>query len=71
MARFGLGRSGSTAAKPPKEKKQRFQFIGQIKQIYTLAKREDPRIGLWLALIVLGVLAVAFAIGYSSGTRTT
>ncbi|GAB95073.1 hypothetical protein BJY21_004218 [Kineosphaera limosa] len=68
MARFGFGRRGSGgAASAPKEKKQRFKFFRQVKQIYGLAKRDDPRIGLWLALIVLAVLVVAFLIGLALG----
>lgn len=66
--KFRFGKRGDKAAtKPPKEKKPRGQRLAQMKQVYGLARRGDPRIGLWMALAVAGVLVVGFLIGYALG----
>ena len=62
MARFGRGGGGSTAVKAPK--KQRFE---KLRQIYELAKHDDPGI-LWKLLgIVLVVALVGLLIGLAVG----
>lgn len=65
--KFGIGRRGATAAKPPKEKKPRFERLKQIKVVYDLARRQDPRLPLWMGLAALGVLVVGFLIGLAFG----
>ncbi|MDO5710871.1 MAG: DUF4191 domain-containing protein [Micrococcales bacterium] len=65
--RFGKGGGATKAPKPPKEKKPRGQRLAQLRQVYTLAQRGDPRIGLWMALAVAGVLLLGFFIGLAVG----
>lgn len=67
MAKFGFGKGGASAAKPAKEKKPRGQRLAQLRQVYALARRDDPRLPLWLGLIVVGVLLVGFLIGLALG----
>ena len=63
--RFSFGKGGATKA--PKEKKPRGQRLAQLRQVYTLAQRGDPRIGLWMALAAAAVLLVGFGIGLAVG----
>lgn len=63
MARSS-GRKGATAALPDKPKKQRFE---RIRQIYGLAAKDDPRIALKMAGIVLAVVLVGLLIGLAVG----
>lgn len=65
--RFGFGRRGATAAKPPKEKKPRFERLRQIKQVYQLARQHDRRLPLWMGSAALAVLLAGFLIGLSFG----
>lgn len=67
--KFGIGkRGGATAAtKTPKEKKPRFERLRQIKQVYELARRHDPRLPLWMALAALAVVLVGFLVGLAFG----
>ena len=65
--KFGIGRRGATAAKPPKEKKPRWQRLKHIQQVYQLARRDDPKLPLWMGLAALGVLLLGFAIGMLFG----
>lgn len=57
-------RQGATAATPTAPKKERF---GQLKQIYGLAKQDDPQLPLKLAGIVLGITLVGVLIGWPLG----
>lgn len=63
--RFSFGKGGATKA--PKEKKPRGQRLAQLKQVYGLAQRGDPRIGLWMALALAGILLLGFGIGLAVG----
>ena len=63
--RFSFGTRD--ASKAPKEKKPRGQRLAQLKQVYGLAQRGDPRIGLWMALAVAGILLLGFGIGLAVG----
>lgn len=63
--RFSFGKRD--ASKAPKEKKPRGQRLAQLKQVYGLAQRGDPRIGLWMALAVAGILLLGFGIGLAVG----
>ncbi len=66
--KFRFGKRGANAGSaPPKEKKPRGQRLAQLKQVYGLARRGNPRIGLWMALAALGILLVGVAVGYAVG----
>ncbi len=71
MAKFGIGRRGSSAApKPPqspKPKKERFKRLKQIKQVYDLARRNDPKLPWLMWGAALGILLVGFLIGLALG----
>ncbi|MDO5626946.1 MAG: DUF4191 domain-containing protein [Mobilicoccus sp.] len=58
---------GATAAKKPKEKKPRKERFTKIKQIWSLAKHDDPRIGLKFAGIALAITLVGLLIGLAIG----
>lgn len=45
-----------------KTKKERFKWVGQIRQTYQIAKAEHPRIGLLLSAIFFGVLILGVLI---------
>lgn len=51
---------GATSMSPASEKQPRF---AQMRQVYTLARAEDPYIGWWMALCVVGVVVVGAIIG--------
>lgn len=53
-------RKAGTKAKVKKPKKDR---LGQFKQIYGLAKSEQPRIGLYMALVIIAVVGVGAVLG--------
>lgn len=55
------------ADKPAKAKKPKKDRFGQYKQVYALAKREQPRIGLYMLLVIVGVVALGAAIGAAFG----
>ncbi|WP_168581628.1 DUF4191 domain-containing protein [Gephyromycinifex aptenodytis] len=55
-------KKGATAA--PKQKKQRFE---KLRQIYSLAKTDDPKLPLWLVGLFLAVIFVGFLIGLATG----
>ena len=55
------------ADKPAKTRKPKKDRFGQYKQIFALAKREQPRIALYMALIVLAAVAVGAVIGGTFG----
>lgn len=55
-------KKGATAASKPK--KQRFE---KIRQIYALAKNDDPKLPLRLAGIFLGVVLIGLVIGLATG----
>lgn len=55
-------RKGATAA--PKQKKQRFE---KLRQIYTLAKKDDPWLPLRLVGLFLAVVGVGLLIGLATG----
>lgn len=51
-------------AKSTKPKKAgRFRQLGQIREVFTAARRVDPLIGWWMALAAVGALAVMVVIG--------
>ena len=56
------GASAATAVKP--KKKQR---LAQLRQVYRLASRDDPRIWLWMTLVALGIVLLGFAVGAALG----
>ncbi len=66
MARFGFGRKKDSSG-APREKKPRGQRLQQLRQVYQLARRDDPRLPLWLSLAVVGALVLGYLIGLAFG----
>lgn len=66
MARSSASK-GATAAKPKKPKKPKKQRFEKLRQIYGLAKRDDPQIALKMAGIALVIVAVGLLIGLAVG----
>ena len=65
MARASSSGAGSTAVKPPKQKKTRWYH--QVWQAYRMTRKQDPAVT-WLMLAVfVGILAVAVLIGLAWG----
>lgn len=58
---------GATAAKKPKEKKPKKERFTRIKQIWSMAKHDDPQIGFKFAGIALAITAVGLLIGLAIG----
>jgi hypothetical protein len=65
--RLGKGASRLKAPKTPKAKKDRFATFRQLRQAYTMTVKSDPRLGLILAGVAVGVLAVFVIIGFLVG----
>jgi hypothetical protein len=63
----GKGASRLKAPKAPKPKKDRFATVRQLRQAYAITTKNDPRVGLILAGVALGVLAVFVIIGFLVG----
>lgn len=65
MARSAKGSDApNKAPKATKPKKQRF---ARMRQVYALARRNDPHIGWWLALAVVAVTVLGLLIGAAFG----